>query len=128
MSKDYKVGYGRPPLGSRFRKGQSGNPRGKQKGTRSLDAELAEELSETVKVTENGKQKTYSKRRLILKALVARAIKGDVRAALAAIKLQLDHPEQGGVEAPDLSETDRAILEDFLRRHGTERSERGPRS
>lgn len=117
MSKDYKVGYGKPPLGSRFKKGQSGNPRGKQKGTRSLEVELAEELTEKVRVTENGKLKTYSKGRLILKSLVAKAIKGDVRAALAAIKLQLDRPEQVDLNADELNEADRAILDDFLRRH-----------
>lgn len=120
MSRDYKVGYGKPPEGSRFQKGQSGNPRGKEKGARSLDAELSEELGETVKVTENGKLKTYSKRRLILKALVAKAIKGDVRAALAAIKLQIEHPEQNDLKTSELSESDRAILEDFLRRHSDE--------
>ena len=27
---DYEVGYGRPPVHSRFRKGQSGNPRGRR--------------------------------------------------------------------------------------------------
>jgi hypothetical protein len=124
MGKDYKVGYGKPPEGSRFKKGQSGNPRGKQKGVRSLDAELSDELRETVRVSENGRRKTYSKRRLIIKSLVARAIKGDVRAAMAAIKLQLDHPEQDDRRTSDLSDTDRTILEDFLRRHGEEREDR----
>jgi hypothetical protein len=27
---NYEVGYGRPPIASRFKKGQSGNPRGRQ--------------------------------------------------------------------------------------------------
>lgn len=124
MGKDYKVGYGKPPEGSRFKKGQSGNPRGKQKGARSLDTELSDELRETVRVSENGRRKTYSKRRLIIKSLVARAIKGDVRAAMATIKLQLDHPEQDDPRTSDLSDTDRTILEDFLRRHGEEREDR----
>ena len=31
-SGDYEVGYGRPPVQSRFQPGQSGNPAGKRKG------------------------------------------------------------------------------------------------
>lgn len=117
MKKDYTVGYGKPPAGSRFKKGQTGNPNGKQKGVRSLDIELTEELGEKVWVNENGKRKSYSKLRLILKSLVAKAIKGDVRAALAAMKLRLDYPANTGLQGPELNEADRAILDDFLRRH-----------
>lgn len=120
MSKTYKVGYKKPPVGSQFKKGQSGNPRGKQKGVRSLDVELAEELSERVSVTENGKRKSYSKGRLLLKSLVAKGIKGDVRAAMAAIKLQLDHPQTAAANVEEMSDTDRSILADFLRRNGQE--------
>ena len=32
-----KVGYGRPPLTTRFKPGESGNPRGRPKGSKSLD-------------------------------------------------------------------------------------------
>jgi hypothetical protein len=34
MSKDYDVGYGRPPKKSRFKKGTSGNPSGRPCGKR----------------------------------------------------------------------------------------------
>jgi Family of unknown function (DUF5681) len=35
-SKDYKVGYGRPPEHSRFKRGQSGNPRGRPRKHRNF--------------------------------------------------------------------------------------------
>jgi hypothetical protein len=35
--RDYDVGYGKPPTASRFKKGQSGNPKEKRKGARQLD-------------------------------------------------------------------------------------------
>jgi Family of unknown function (DUF5681) len=38
MSNEYDIGYGRPPKGSRFKPGQSGNPKGRPKRAReSLD-------------------------------------------------------------------------------------------
>lgn len=52
---DYTVGYGKPPRHTRFQKGQSGNPRGRPKGARGLKADLRAELSERVRVTENGR-------------------------------------------------------------------------
>ena len=34
-SKSYTVGYGKPPIHTRFSKGESGNPKGKKKGQRA---------------------------------------------------------------------------------------------
>jgi hypothetical protein len=50
----YRVGPGRPPLHTRFRKGQSGNPGGRS--TKSLPALLADALNETVVVTIDGRR------------------------------------------------------------------------
>ena len=41
-----KVGYGNPPQHTRFKKGQSGNPRGRPKGTLNLATVLARTLRE----------------------------------------------------------------------------------
>jgi hypothetical protein len=46
-----KAGYKHPPVKNQFRKGQSGNPRGRRKGQRNLAAVLAEVLRQTVTVT-----------------------------------------------------------------------------
>ena len=76
--KDYKVGYGKPPQRTRFRKGQSGNPRGRPKGARGLKADLRAELSEKVKVTEHGRTRHLTKQQVIVKTLAAKAIRGDI--------------------------------------------------
>src|SRR3990172_3762040 len=83
----YQVGYGKPPVSRRFQPGRSGNPRGRPKGTKNLKTDLVEELAERVQVIENGRRITLSKQRLVVKALTAKAVKGDTKAASILISL-----------------------------------------
>jgi hypothetical protein len=80
MSDDYEVGYGRPPKHSQWKKGQSGNKRGRPKGAESLRSILDEEQNELVTITENGVTKRISKMHVAVKAAFAKAMKGDARA------------------------------------------------
>ena len=52
----YTVGYKKPPAKTQFKKGHSGNERGKVAGRKNLKTEIMEELSIRIIVTENGKQ------------------------------------------------------------------------
>ena len=83
---DYEVGYGKPPHHTRFKKGQSGNPRGRSCGSKNLSTLLSEALNEPVIVAENGGRRKISKRQAIIEQLVNQSAKGDWRAA----KLLLD--------------------------------------
>ena len=83
---DYEVGYGKPPRDTRFKRGQSGNPRGRPPGAKNLSTLLNEALNELVVVTENGGRKRISKRRAAFKQLVNDAAKGNWR----ALKLLVD--------------------------------------
>ena len=80
---DDRVGYGRPPKHSRFKPGESGNPRGRPKGARGLSELIAKELNSSVTVIENGRR-TKIKRRVAL----AKRLVGD---ALVGKKSSIDH-------------------------------------
>ncbi len=73
------VGYGKPPRSTRFRKGRSGNPRGRPRGSRNLTTLLDEALAEPVIVNENGRRRKASKLQVIVKQLVNKAAQGDHR-------------------------------------------------
>ena len=84
--RDYEVGYGKPPRHTRFKKGQSGNPRGRPRGAKNLPTLFSEALNERVIVTENGGQRSITKRQAIITQLVNRSATADLR----AIKILLD--------------------------------------
>lgn len=82
----YEVGYGKPPCQSRFKKGQSGNPKGRTAGAKNLSTLLSEALNERVVVTQNGKRRKITKRKAIVTQLVNRSASAD----LPALKLVFD--------------------------------------
>jgi hypothetical protein len=120
-AKNPGVGYGRPPVHSRFKKGQSGNPSGRKKRVRPLKSDFGDELSAVVQVVENGRPRRFTKQQLVIKALVTKAAKGDNVAIRGVIDLACriydvgpDDPSEG---AP-LNSDDREVLEAFLARRG----------
>ncbi len=73
----YAIGYGKPPPGSRFRSGRSGNPKGRPRGDQAFKALLQRELEERVPVKEQGRRRKLSKRSVIVKRLVSEAMAGN---------------------------------------------------
>lgn len=118
------VGYGRPPRHGQFKPGQSGNPKGRPKGTANLRTDLREELGEHIRIREGERELKVSKQRAMLKALVAKALKGDARAAHVVLTLveKLFEPEAAREAVPDLTSDDQAILERFLARRMSSQS------
>ena len=118
MTGDYEVGYGKPPARTRFKKGQSGNPRGRPKGTKNLKTDLLEELQEHIPVREGNREYRLSKQRALLKSLTAKAIKGDARAANVVLNLVMrileDQPP--ALVDDDLTGEDQELLEAYAAR------------
>jgi hypothetical protein len=111
---DDEVGYGKPPKHGQFKPGKSGNPRGRPRG---LKAELKAELDEFVTITVDGKPKRIRKRRLVIKALAAKAAKGNVAAAdkLLSLVIQAEGFEDERPIQKALTDTDNLILSQFLK-------------
>lgn len=112
---NYDVGYKKPPKSSRFKKGNSGNPRGRPKGSRNFKTDLADELSEKIAIQEGGKPKSISKQRALIKSIVAKGIKGDVKAVSTVTNMVIKFLEEQDIpqEAADQQATDDAILKAF---------------
>ena len=83
----YDVGYGKPPFRTRFRKGQSGNPKGRGKGTRNLATIFMEAMSQSVTINENGKRKKISKLAAAVTQLANDAARGDKKSIQVAFAL-----------------------------------------
>ena len=96
---DGKVGYKHPPVKNQFRKGQSGNPRGRRKGQRNLAAVLAEVLRQTVTVKQGGNCQRMSKGEALIQMLLTKAHKGDGRAIKATLYLT---EKIARIETPEL--------------------------
>ena len=104
---DYEVGYGKPPRHSRFKKGSSGNPKGRPRGSKNSTTLLNEALDEPVVVSENGRRKTITKKEAIIKQIVNKAASGDHRAIqllllnqIPLIEARLDLARSATAEAP----------------------------
>ena len=75
----YSVGHGRPPRHTRFKKGESGNPRGRPKGSKNVATVLAEVLNARVPANVNGRRRLITKLYAVMTQLVNKAASGDPR-------------------------------------------------
>jgi hypothetical protein len=116
-----RVGYCNPPQHTRFKKGESGNPKGRPKGTLNLATVLARTLREKVIINENGQRKVITKLEAAVKQLVNKAASGDLR-ALRHLADLVASAEERAAQAPvadaAISEDDHKVVQGILKRFG----------
>ncbi len=127
----YQVGDRKPPQRTRFQPGQSGNPRGRPKGTNNLKTDLVEELGEKIVIREGDQSRRISKQRAVVKSLVTRTLRGDARAAtlLTSMMMRLLETGEGAPAVVEsLLDDERDILGAFEERvkRGVERQTAAP--
>lgn len=118
MEKDYEIGYGKPPKKSQFKKGQSGNSKGRPKNSKNTYVLLDEALSKKMTVIENGEQIQISKRQAIILQLVNKGVKGEIKAigTLLPHMLMSDAKEEDKAKIlAALSNDDEKIIENFMK-------------
>jgi hypothetical protein len=117
-----RVGFRSPPLQHRFKPGQSGNPKGRPKGTRNFKTELDEILGDTIQISIDGENRQLSRQQFVLLQLWERAAGKDLAATRILIglivKLLAQDKSTAHTSEEHLSESDQTIVQNFLRRHG----------
>jgi len=113
--RDYTVGYGKPPASGQFKRGKSGNPKGRPKDSLSFDTDLSEVLNGKVTVTENGKTKKVTSQKAILMRLLAAALQGKYGPMEKIVGLAKDLSTERELQVKEnrLSVNDEQILESF---------------
>ena len=114
-----RVGYRSPPREHQFKPGQSGNPRGRPKGSLNVATVLAKTLREKLTVMENGRRKTITKLDAAVKQLVNKAATGDARAIHLLLGLSQaveDRAEAPGAMPKNVPEADQQVMKSLLTR------------
>jgi translation initiation factor RLI1 len=112
------VGYGKPPSNTRFRRGVSGNPKGRPKGSRNVASVFAKTLREKVVINEHGQRKTITKLEAAIKQFVNKAAGGDLRALqmLVSLSREAETRELSQPERSIIAEVDQRVMESIVRR------------
>lgn len=88
-SSKYEVGYGKPPVETRFKPGQSGNPGGRPKGAKNkvpalneerLKSIILEEAYRAIRINDGDRQIKVPMAQAIIRAVAVNAVKGQQRA------------------------------------------------
>jgi hypothetical protein len=116
--RDYEVGRGKPPVHSRFKKGQSGNPRGPR--PKNLAALLVAALDEPMVATIDGERRKITKREAVAKQLVNKSAGADLRATRMLIDTLKDVEKKAGVTHPPepapFTAADEEVMATFIAR------------
>jgi Family of unknown function (DUF5681) len=115
--REYAANYRKPPVHTRFKKGQSGNPRGRP--AKNLAALLATALNEKVTITENGERRQVTKREAVIAQLVNKSVSAELRATKMLIDMLREvekRAQPAAAEKNPFSPTDKEVVQQLIAR------------
>lgn len=116
---EYDVGFKKPPKHTQFQPGQSGNTKGRPKGSRNFTTVIEQELNAVVSITERGKVKQVRKKEIIAKQVVNKAAAGDLKATGMLFNESRYAEQQAALKettAPSFKAADLQVLHNFAQR------------
>jgi Family of unknown function (DUF5681) len=113
---DDAIGYKRPPKKHQFKKGQSGNLRGRPKGSKNLATIIKEALLERkVSMRDRDKSRRVSALEGMILQQTNKGLQGDIK----SVSLMLNCYGQyvtGETQALELNDDEKEIIEDYARK------------
>jgi uncharacterized protein DUF5681 len=113
----YRVGYGRPPKAHRFQPGESGNRKGRPKGSKNTATLLREILDRKIEVRTGSTVRKISVREAMLTRFAESALKGDTKSAAFLLQrydmLETAQEHTMGIPTPEEQEIIAAYFEKY---------------
>ena len=116
---EYDIGFGKPPAATRFKRGQSGNPKGRPKGKRNAATVIMRALQAKVVINENGRRREVTKFEAAVTQVANKAAGGDLRAlnlVTALMRSAEESVQQEAVTTTRLQDVDQRVLQDLMQR------------
>ena len=116
----YEVGYKKPPRNNRFKKGVSGNPKGRPKDSKNLSSIMEKLLDQPVAIVIDGVKKEVSGREAIATRIFQKALSGDaksieiLRETDRTLMQEMINLQEAELAQEISSEADQEILEHFI--------------
>lgn len=108
-----RIGYGSPPVSTRFKEGQSGNPKGRPRG-RTTEIPFDAVLGQKVTIREEGAARQVTAAEAFLLKLAKEGLEGDSASARASLRAIEDARDRGvSGEAHETIDTIYILPKDF---------------
>jgi hypothetical protein len=114
-SDDYKVGYGKPPKHTQFKKDQRANPKGRPRTVKNFSTLLRQEVQKKVVVTENGRRRKITKLEAGATQVANNMARGDLKTTQFVVGMTQEGERKVDTSAEQSSFTEDEDARKYLR-------------